>query len=210
MKVENNRILHIASLTKGYNTVIDIGSDHGLVLKKAFDLGFIKKGIATDINEGPLNQAKSNLKDYNVNYYLSDGFKNINEIYDLAIITGMGPNLIFNIIKNEIKENDFILGPNQKPYLLRKLLLENNFKIIEETIVYDGFFYIFFKVRKGEMALSNSEIYTGLNLKNKPLFKKYFIHKIKKIQEIIIKTNKERVNELRLIKSYYENMVEKL
>ena len=130
MKVVNNRILHIASLTKGYNTVIDIGSDHGLVLKKAFDLGFIKKGIATDINEGPLNQAKSNLKDYNVNYYLSDGFKNINEIYDLAIITGMGPNLIFNIIKNEIKENDFILGPNQKPYLLRKLLLENNFKII--------------------------------------------------------------------------------
>lgn len=28
------RIPFIASLTKGYNTVLDIGTDHGLVLKK--------------------------------------------------------------------------------------------------------------------------------------------------------------------------------
>ncbi|MFA5692675.1 MAG: tRNA (adenine(22)-N(1))-methyltransferase TrmK [Acholeplasmataceae bacterium] len=210
MKVENNRILHIANLTKGYHTVIDIGSDHGLVLKKAFDLGFIKKGISTDINEGPLLQAKENLKNYNVKYYLTDGFKNINETFDLAIITGMGPDLIYNIIKNENKEIDYILGPNQKPYLLRKLLLENNFKIIEETIVYDRFFYIFLKVKKGVMNLSESEIYTGVNFKNKSLFKKYFLNEIKKINEIINNVKKERVNELTVIKSYYENMVNKL
>ncbi|MDV3184920.1 MAG: SAM-dependent methyltransferase, partial [Candidatus Phytoplasma australasiaticum] len=35
------RILFIASLIKNYNTVADIGTDHGLVLKKALDLGYI-------------------------------------------------------------------------------------------------------------------------------------------------------------------------
>ena len=72
-----NRIDLIVSLTKGYDTVLDIGTDHGLVLKKALDLGYIKKGIASDINKEPLNQAKENLSSYPVSFYLSDGFKNI-------------------------------------------------------------------------------------------------------------------------------------
>ncbi|WBL31401.1 SAM-dependent methyltransferase [Candidatus Phytoplasma sacchari] len=42
------RIYFIATLLKGYNVVLDIGTDHGLVLKKAFDLKYIKKAIATD------------------------------------------------------------------------------------------------------------------------------------------------------------------
>ena len=53
-----SRISFIAKLTKGYDTVIDIGSDHGLVLKYALDNNFIKHAIASDINEGPLNRAR--------------------------------------------------------------------------------------------------------------------------------------------------------
>ena len=54
------RIDFLASLTKGYQNVIDIGTDHGLVLKKAFEKGYIKSAIATDINPKPLNSARIN------------------------------------------------------------------------------------------------------------------------------------------------------
>lgn len=53
-----NRIAFIGELTKGYETVIDIGSDHGLVLKYALDHKYIKHAVASDINKGPLNHAK--------------------------------------------------------------------------------------------------------------------------------------------------------
>ncbi len=202
-----NRIDLIVSLTKGYDTVLDIGTDHGLVLKKALDLGYIKKGIASDINKEPLNQAKENLSSYPVSFYLSDGFKNIDVPYDLAVITGMGPNLISNILKEAKLDVDYILGANDKVYILRKWLLENNFNIIEETVSFDRFFYIFIRVRKGKMNLTESEIYTGKYLYKSPLAKKYYEHKLKHYNPLLNIKNQNRQKELKLIKSYFENIL---
>ena len=136
--IKNNRISAIVSLTKGINTLLDIGCDHGLVIKEALDNNYIKQGIASDINVGPLNSAKTNLKGYPVKFVLSDGFLNINDNYDGVVIAGMGAHLICNILKNAPKDENitYILQPNGRYEILRKYLSENNFKIINEILVY--------------------------------------------------------------------------
>lgn len=92
------RILFIASLLKGYNIVADIGTDHGLVLKKSLDLKYIQSGIACDNKIKPLQKAYQNLKNYPVKFYLSDGFDKIDVYFDLALICGMGPHTIAKIL----------------------------------------------------------------------------------------------------------------
>ena len=56
------RIELLSSFTKGFDTICDIGCDHGYVIIDALNKYGIKHAIAADINEGPLNQAKKNAK----------------------------------------------------------------------------------------------------------------------------------------------------
>src|SRR5690554_4367944 len=143
------RIDFIVELIKGYDTVADIGSDHGLVLKKALDLGYIKKGIASDIKQGPLDEAKHNLKGYPVAFYLKDGFKDFKASFDIAVITGMGGYLICEILKTVKRDATYLIGPHDNLDVVRKFLVENNFEIIDEYLIFDKFYYVFLKVKKG-------------------------------------------------------------
>ncbi|MDO8168255.1 tRNA (adenine(22)-N(1))-methyltransferase TrmK [Candidatus Phytoplasma melaleucae] len=141
------RILFIVSLLKGYETVLDIGTDHGLVLKKALDLRYIQRGIAVDINLKPLENAQRNLKNYPVDFYLSDGFQQIQVDFDLAIICGMGAYTIINILKKSFYPGKyFLLGCQSKIHYLIIWLQKNNFVIIKHYIFFDKINYIFFKV----------------------------------------------------------------
>ncbi|KXT29325.1 hypothetical protein AXA84_0139 [Candidatus Phytoplasma oryzae] len=142
------RINFIVSFLKGYDIVLDIGSDHGLILKKAFDLRYIKKAIATDIRIKPLEQAKKTLIKYPVVFYLSDGFENIKDVYfDLVLICGMGPHTIINILKkSSFFQKHFLLGCQGKINYLVDWLLKNNFYIWKSYEIFDKFPYLFLKV----------------------------------------------------------------
>ncbi|TNF07749.1 MAG: SAM-dependent methyltransferase, partial [Bacillota bacterium] len=158
----NKRISFLAELTKGYHKVLDIGTDHGLVLKKAFEKGYIQEAIASDINEKPLNQARRNLKNYPVHYVTSDGFLAINESFDLAVIAGMGAYLICDILNHAPKHDvTYILQANDKHEILRKYLMDHGFKIIDEYLVDDKFPYLILIVKRGSMILSEDELYLG-------------------------------------------------
>ncbi|WP_341266542.1 tRNA (adenine(22)-N(1))-methyltransferase TrmK [Candidatus Phytoplasma fraxini] len=143
------RILFIASLLKGYNVVADIGTDHGLVLKKSLDLKYIKSGIASDNKIKPLQRAYQNLKNYPVKFYLSDGFDKIDDYFDLALICGLGPHTIATILsRTNYKNKYFLLGCQGKIHYLIDWLNENDFVILECHNFYDKFHYIFLKVFK--------------------------------------------------------------
>ncbi|WP_025725209.1 tRNA (adenine(22)-N(1))-methyltransferase [Acholeplasma granularum] len=204
-----NRIDFITSLLKGYDTVLDIGADHGLVIKKAIDLGYIKNGIAADINKGPLNHAKKNLTGYPVRFYLSDGFKKIDADYDLAVITGMGSRLIIDILKHAKLDRTYILGANEKVEILRSWLVSNNYEIIDEYIIYDGFYYVFLKVKKGQMNLSDSDLYVGPILKNKVEATQYFKHKKDHFLSLLNKVHGKKYDEFHTIYTYFNEVLKK-
>lgn len=186
----SKRITFIASLTKGFDTVLDIGTDHGLVLKKAFDLGYIKHAIAADIKEKPLNQAKRNLKKYEVDYILSDGFDNIDKPFDLAIIAGMGSYTICDILNNAPKRpTTFILQANDRHEYLRMFLAKNGFLIIDEDVVFDGFYYVVMTVQFGQMTLSSHDAFLGPMLQKKASAIPYYQQQMKQLQAIVTKAD---------------------
>lgn len=199
----NKRIKFLAELTKGYDYVLDIGTDHGLVLLEAFKKGYIKKAIASDLREEPLNQAKKNLNNYDVDFVLSDGFKQIDKPVDLAIIAGMGSYLMTDILSDVEKDITYILQANDKHHVLREFLANNHFSIEDEFVIHDKFYYVIMIVKKGQMELLEDDLYLGPKLKYKPEAKLYYQHKIKQYEKILIKADDERKKELlKLIKIY--------
>lgn len=204
-----NRIAFIGELTKGYDTVIDIGSDHGLVLKYALEHKYIKHAVASDINEGPLNHAKKNLAGYPVRFYLSDGFKSVDKNYNLGVITGMGPHLIINILKEviDLEDKTYILGANEKIEVLRTWLSHNGFNIVDEYVIFDGFYYVFLKVVKGTMTLTEEDIYLGPKLKLKEEAQAYFKHKYNHYLDLSKKAKGEKLVEIESILQHFATII---
>src|SRR5690554_273479 len=201
----NKRFNTIISLIEPVDTLVDIGTDHGLAIKKAFELGLIKKAIAADINPKPLNQANENLKRYPFRFIVSDGFKNIKENFDTAIIAGMGSHTIIDILKDVADlEATFILQPNDKIELLRAFLMHNDYKIVDEVLVHDKFYYIVLKVVRGKMNLTKQDLILGPVLINKKEAKEYYHFKLKQLNRIIKTVDNERFNEISELINIYK------
>lgn len=185
--MRRNRLDEIIKFVDKGSYVIDIGTDHGLTLKKLFDANIISKAIAADLREGPLSQAKENLANYNVKFYLSDGFKSIlDKTFDTAIISGMGSHLITNILdENAKKDILLILQPNDKEERLREYLSNNWYKIIDETVLYDKHYYVIIKAIYEEAKLSEEDIYVGPILKTKKESLEYYKYKRKHLNNLL-------------------------
>lgn len=215
-----NRIDLIASLAKDSNTLLDVGCDHAYVLIKALlDYG-CKRGIAADINSGPLNSALQNIKNKNLESRIkivqSDGLKNIVDDFDTVIIAGMGGNLIKSIILDSIDKlnnKKLILEPNNDRPLVRECLINNGFKIIDEYAIYDmNKYYEVMVLQKGSCNYSDFEVKFGpiLLKKRMPDFLKFYENKAKLLEKIIrevtsLDIKEEKEKELFEINKYILN-----
>ncbi len=127
----------------------DIGTDHGKLPIYLAKIGKIKRAVASDINEMPLQKAVDNIKKYGyedvIDTYLTDGLKGIENFSpDCVVIAGMGGELIEQILSNSTLDKNnvkFILQPMTKEEHLRRYLCENGFKITDEYIVKEGKLY---------------------------------------------------------------------
>ena len=140
----------------------DIGTDHGFLPVALWEQGVCPKVILADVNQGPLDKAKSNAAeshpDANFDYRLGDGLQVIQpgEV-DVIVIAGMGGILISEIltaapwVKNE--KYKLILQPQSHDEVLRAWLWDNGFEICEEASCFDD----------GKSYICMSAIYTGLS-----------------------------------------------
>ncbi len=181
-----DRLNLIASLSSGAKILCDIGCDHAYSIELALTKYNVSRGLACDINLGPLACAKKNIiskgLESRVEFIVSDGFKNVNSLFDTAIISGMGGILITNILSaslDKIKDKTLILSPNTDVSLVRNFLSTNDFKIIDEYAIVDqNKYYEIIKAVPGNEKLSNKEIEFGpILLKNRPI---EFINHIEK------------------------------
>ncbi len=208
--VRNKRILFLASLLQGYDTVIDIGSDHGYVLEEAFKRGYIRYGIATDVRKMPLENSLQTLKNYPIKGVLSDGFLTIKDDFDCAVIAGMGAHLIADIMANApLNDAVYILQPNDKHTSLRERLNALGFMITDEFIVHDKFYYLVMIVRRGHQDLSEEDLLLGPHLKLKEDAIPYYQRRIKTFENIMETADETRVNELKNEYQYLRKIVSK-
>lgn len=194
----SKRLKVVASLVEKCEVVADIGTDHAYVPIYLIDNEVCEKAIASDINKGPVYKALKNIKDNNqeekIECRLGAGLKTIKP-YEakVAIIAGMGGNLIKEIIEEDLHIFNSlkyaVLQPVQNPDVLRRYLYNKGYDIIDEELVYDeNKYYEIIKVKYGDKPKFineiNYEISELLIRKKHPLLKDYINYKIFRYEKI--------------------------
>ncbi|HHU28900.1 TPA: SAM-dependent methyltransferase [bacterium] len=180
----SKRLEAVASFVSNNEVVLDVGTDHGLLMIYLIKNKIIERGYASDLREGPLKSAQQNVELFGLNnkiqLLLSDGLNKMSDDVTTIIIAGMGGELISKILSNDldkIKDKTLILQPNTQVPNLREFIMNNNLKIIDEEIIFeDGHYYEIMKVVKGQEKLSKEEIYFGpilLKKKSEIFIQKY-------------------------------------
>lgn len=178
----------------------DIGTDHGYVPLYATQNGLCSRAIAIDINKDPLDKARLNAilegAGDELEFRLGNGLKPLEkDEVEVAIIAGMGGNLIRDILEESIDKvnsiNYLILVPAQNPEVLREYLYNNDYEIIcEDLCEEEGIYYELFKVRKKEgESIGLDPIYYEVSpkllMKKHPLMKDYLNSKVENYKRIL-------------------------
>lgn len=139
------RLQCIADHAKG-RVIADIGTDHAYIPIELIEKGIADRVIAGDIKEGPLEIAMQNIKSHGltdkIETRLGGGLSILGKSEtDTIIIAGMGGEMIEKILREDeetAQGSSLILQPMNSQYELRKYLLFNNYKILEEDIAVEG------------------------------------------------------------------------
>lgn len=206
----SKRLKILAEQLYGAKSFIDVGTDHGYVPIYAVKNNIVEKAIASDINKGPTEKAKMNISfeglSSKIDVRLGAGLSTIreNEV-EVALMAGMGGNLIRDIILNDISKvkrfKFMVLQAPQNPEVLREFLYKGKFDILEEDVCFDeGIYYEIFKVKYNESAnkinVNNKIEYEVSNIlleKRTETIENYIKYKIDKYENILgfIKDNSE-------------------
>lgn len=162
----SKRLKTIASLVTPQKKVIDIGTDHAYLPIYLYLNNITKNITASDISPQVLEISLNNLQKYNlekkINLIKSDGFRNVDGIFDIAVITGMGTYTIINILNTKNIPDTLIIQSNNDYYLLRKHLNYLGYKIEKEIALYENkHYYIIIKFIKEKEFLTDEELLFG-------------------------------------------------
>lgn len=185
----DNRLLSVASLVRKNKVVADVGTDHAYVVAHLIENGISEKAIASDINKGPLENARQTLVDCGiedkVTLILSDGLQSIpeNSCEDI-VVAGMGGILISEILEKApwIKngKTHIVAQPMTHAETLRKWLCKNGFNIDREIASTDGkrlYVAISAKYTGVKIEKSKAYCYVGELLKNEDELSEKYIEK---------------------------------
>lgn len=147
----SKRLNAAAAYVRKGAVLADVGTDHAYLPIFAVENGIASRAVASDINEGPLKNAESNIERHGlsekIECVLTSGFEGLDGfgITD-AVIAGMGGELIATIIENAsfIRRDCFrlIIQPMTMHEAARKALFSLGFSVIGEYVLKeDGKFY---------------------------------------------------------------------
>ena len=195
MKI-NARLKKIGDLVEANSFCLDVGCDHALL-----DIYLVKqnkdiKAVASDIAEGPLTQAKNNIKreklDGKIETRLGYGLRTYTNDINTIIISGMGGRNMIGIFKDRPKVlksvDTIILSPNNYQEDVKRYLTKNKFYISNEEFVKDGkFIYQIIIFKRGKKKYTKKDYFFGpvFLIKKGPLFREYYEREAKS-REILL------------------------
>ncbi len=99
----SDRLLACAGFVNPGDRVADVGCDHGYLGIYLLKRNIARSVIASDLRKGPLQSAKDNGALYGVadrmEFYLSDGLKNVPHDFDTMVCAGMGAETMISILE---------------------------------------------------------------------------------------------------------------
>ena len=196
----SNRINTILKYIDVNDRVIDVGCDHAILsdmlAKKSIP------SIASDINENIINKRKGENHSPLITFLVSDGLKNIGDsLYDTVVISGMGSNLIYNIISySSLNFKKIITVSNKDYYELRKNITSLGFIIDKEEIIFEkNKFYNLIVFIKGNKKYTHEELLLGVNHQNIDLFDKYYKYLLDKYNSVLKHIPKNSEEDIKFI-----------
>ena len=195
MKI-NARLKTIGDLVEKDSICLDVGCDHALLDIYLVHRKANIKTIASDIAQGPLEQAKKNIEREHledvIETRLGSGLETYTDEINTIIISGMGGRNIIGIFKDNIKKlnkvETLIISPNNYQEDVKRCLCKHGFYIQNEEFVKDKkFIYQIIIFKKGKKRYSKKEYFFGpIFLEKKgPLFREYYERELKS-REILI------------------------
>lgn len=195
MKI-NARLKTIGDLVEKDSICLDVGCDHALLDIYLVHRKANIKTIASDIAQGPLDQAKKNIEREHledvIETRLGSGLETYTDEINTIIISGMGGRNIIGIFKDNIKKlnkvETLIISPNNYQEDVKRFLCKHGFYIQNEEFVKDKkFIYQIIIFKKGKKRYSKKEYFFGpIFLEKKgPLFIEYYERELKS-REILI------------------------
>ena len=144
----STRLLACCQFVNRGDRVADVGCDHGYLSIHLLSQGIAKSCIASDVAEGPLQSAMRNAHKFGVKnkmeFYLSDGVRNIPRDFDTLVCAGMGADTMMSIFGAapwlKDSKDRLILQCQSKRPELRQWLYDEGFRINRETLAKDGKF----------------------------------------------------------------------
>ncbi|MCC3668005.1 MULTISPECIES: tRNA (adenine(22)-N(1))-methyltransferase [Terrisporobacter] len=220
-----NRLLKIASLVSENKRLADIGTDHGYIPVYLLNEGKINFAILADINKGPLENARSEVKrnklEDKVDLRLGSGIEVLKKgEVDEVIIAGMGGILIGELLEanKEVAHSvdKLILQPMQAQEELRQYLLNNGYEILDECLEKEDFriYEIIVAKYTGKNTHLEDNIYYEIGKKlieNKDeLLVEFVENKIKKYNNIISKLGNKDTEAVIAKRNLANERIEKL
>lgn len=146
----SRRLAAIAEYIQACDTLLDVGSDHGLLPYWLLKQNRVRTALVSDVREEPLKQAQHTLRSFDssrVRFYLSDGLRSIDEPFDTCVIAGMGSPNIQSILKaslDKVKQAQrILLQSNSDLASLRQFMADHQFKLMDECLIQErAHFYV--------------------------------------------------------------------
>ena len=171
----DRRLLSAADLVRQGAVFADIGTDHAYLPIFLLSRGVIDRAVCADINAGPLDSARANVKAHGfsdkVDFYLTDGAR---ELFDTGAtdyaVCGMGGELIARIIDDaphlRRKNVNLILQPMSRQASLREYLYTHGYAIDCERYSYSaGKYYVCIRATYTGECVTLSDVDYELGLK---------------------------------------------
>lgn len=210
------RLQTIADMVDSTSKVYDVGCDHAYLDIYLASIGL--DCVAIDVRPPVIKFAKKNVMDSGfqdkIEVILNDGLNNIKiEKNDTVILSGLGAKTILDIIKNQ-PITRMVIQSNDNLYLLRKTMMERNYHINDEKIIFeDNKFYIIIKFELGFKKYTNYQLFLGpklLQYKNKT-FIDYLNNIQKHFEDVLLEIPDnylDRQNEIQTIIDYIKMALE--
>ena len=227
----SERLSTVASMVTDGNCLADVGTDHGYVPIYLYERNIISRGIAMDVNKGPLERAALHIAESGmkqaIETRLSDGLTALKPgEADSIVIAGMGGPLIIRILSANPKvtasAKELILQPQSEVFQVREWLSEQKYEIVEEHMVFeDGKYYPMFKAVKNDFfeGLTAKECKFGrIKVLQEPEVLKAFLSReitskkeiLKKLEAEVTEKSRSRAEEMKQLISEYEEMLDEM
>ena len=203
----NLRLNTLAKMVDPDSKVADIGTDHAYLPIELVKSRKIKFAIASDVAEGPLENAKSDIAEVGlsdqIETRLGNGLETIThqDQVDTVVIAGMGGKLMVDILdtawSKDFQFKNLVLEPNIGEAGVRNWLMMHNYQIVAEKLIAEaGHTYELIKARltSDKHDLTEKEIFFGpfIMREKNPVFYQKWQGQLQYYEKLLQNLNKAR------------------